>query len=358
MAKKYFTQFIFLSFLTFLFLSSCETEESSSPSSSATSVTVAEAEVRNLSDGFKVSSEVVAFRRSYVASRISGLIEDVNFEEGDRVREGDVMARLDVRQQRIALQNARIALDEARDVKERTEKLYETNAVARAELLTARRNFEQAEAEVERLELQVEFGEIRAPVDGVVTARLIEIGNNVSVNERVFTVANMDLLVVRPGISEMNLTGLEVGQQVDVSLDVYPGQSFEGSIRRIFPSVDAASRLFTVEVELLQRDGEPIIRPGFLARIHFAADDLRDVLTVPIEAVAERDGQKVIFALNENEERVELRAVDLGAQQDGYAVILSGLEEGEKVAAANLDALSDGSEVRVVGNFRRYGFRN
>ena len=350
--------FTFLLALITFFLSSCESEENSVPSSSATSITVAESQIRNLSDGFTVSSEVVAYRRSYVASRISGLIEEVNFEEGDRVREGDVMAQIDVRQQRIELQNARIALDEARDIKERTEKLYESDAVARSELLTVRRNFEQAEAEVERLELQVEFGEIRAPVDGVITARLIEIGNNVSVNERVFTVANMDLLVVRPGVSEMNLTGLETGQQVDVSLDVYPNQTFQGAIRRIFPSVDAASRLFTVEIELLQRDGQPIIRPGFLARIHFATDDLSDVLTVPIEAVSEKDGQNVLYVLNEEENRVELREIELGAQQDGYAVILNGLEEGETVAAANLEALSDGSEVRVVGNFRRYGFRN
>jgi len=358
MKQKKLIQSIFLISITFLFLSSCESEENSSTSSTATSVTVAEAEIRNLSDGFTISSEVVAYRRSYVASRISGLIEEVNFEEGDRVREGDVMARLDTRQQRIELRNARVALEEAQDIKERTEKLYESDAVARAELLTARRNFEQAESEVDKLELQVEFGAIRAPVDGVVTARLIEVGNNVSVNERVFTVANMDLLVVRPGISEMNLTGLEVGQQVDVSLDVYPDQTFQGSIRRIFPSVDAESRLFTVEVELFQSEGGPIIRPGFLARIHFATDDLRDVLSVPIEAITERDGQNVIFVLNEEEDRVELRSVDLGTQQDGYAVILGGLEEGETVAAANLDALSDGSEVRVVGNFRRYGFRN
>lgn len=358
MAQIKNVQFTFLLILTALFISSCESEESSAPSPSATSVTVAESQIRSLSDGFTVSSDVVAYRRSYVASRISGLIEEVNYEEGDRVRKGEVMAQVDVRQQRIELQNARIALDEARDIKERTEKLFESDAVARAELLTVRRNFEQAEAEVERLELQVEFGEIRAPVDGVVTARLIEIGNNVSVNERVFTVANMDLLVVRPGVSEMNLTGLDVGQQVDVSLDVYPNQTFQGTIRRIFPSVDAASRLFTVEVELLQIDGQPTIRPGFLARTQFATDDLKNVLTIPIEAVTERDGQSHVFVLTGSEDQVELREVKLGAQQDGYAVILSGLEEGEKVAAANLDALTDGSEVRVVGNFRRYGFRN
>ncbi len=327
-------------------------------STSAISVTAAEIETRDLSDSFSISSEVVAYKRAYVASRISGLVEEVHFEEGQAVYLGDILAQIDVRLQQSQLRELRAVLEEARDIRERNEVLYERDAISRAELLSSRRNLEQAESNVERLELEIEYGTVRAPISGMITSRLVEVGNNVSVNERMFTVTDMDLLVIRPGVSELNLAGLEEGQSVDIHLDVYPDRSFEGSIRRIFPGADAVTRLFTVEIELHQQEDKPVVRPGYLARVRFSTDERREVLTVPSEAVAERDGEKVLFVLNEDEDIATMVPVVIGVQRDGYAEVRDGIEAGRKVAAANLDALEDGTEVRVVGTFRRYGFRN
>jgi len=353
--KKITLPLLFLfSFLTI----SCSEDKEPSVSTSAISVTAAEIETRDLSDSFSISSEVVAYKRAYVASRISGLVEEVHFEEGQAVYLGDILAQIDVRLQQSQLRELRAVLEEARDIRERNEVLYERDAISRAELLSSRRNLEQAESNVERLELEIEYGTVRAPISGMITSRLVEVGNNVSVNERMFTVTDMDLLVIRPGVSELNLAGLEEGQSVDIHLDVYPDRSFEGSIRRIFPGADAVTRLFTVEIELHQQEDKPVVRPGYLARVRFSTDERREVLTVPSEAVAERDGEKVLFVLNEDEDIATMVPVVIGVQRDGYAEVRDGIEAGRKVAAANLDALEDGTEVRVVGTFRRYGFRN
>ena len=345
--------------LSILLITSCDDQESDSQDSpSPISITAAEAQARDLSDTFTVSSEVVAYKRVYLASRIAGVIEEVNFEEGQVVNRGDVMARLDVREQQVNLRRANTALAEAQDNFERTEKLYERDAVAESEYLSVKRALEQAETEVENLELLVEYGEIRAPIDGVVTARLVEMGNNISANERMFTLEDHGLLVARPGVSELNLSGLEDGQEVDVHLDVYPDETFRGQIRRIFPAVDAVTRLFTVEVELMQEEHLPVIRPGFLARVRFSADERTDAITVPSEAVYRIDEEPYLFVLNDDEDQVTLRQIELGVQRDGYAEIRSGIDAGVKVAAANLESLEDGSPVRVVGTFRRHGFRN
>ncbi len=336
----------------------CTDEESTTDTEPAISITVAEAETRDLSQAFTVSSEVISYKRVYVASRLSGLIDEVHFEEGDYVHKGDIMARLDVRQHEVELKRAVATLNEARDVYERTSTLYETDAVTRAELLTARRDLETAESDVELLELFLEYGEITAPMSAIVTARLVEVGNNISVNERMFTIADPDLLVIRPGVSELNLAGLEEGQPVEIRLDVYPDRTFSGTIRRIFPNVDAETRLFTVEVELIEQEDKPVVRPGYLARVRFAADERRGVISVPSESVVRRNDTSYLFVLNEDENRVTQTEVEVGVQRDGYAEILSGIEEGTRVAAANLDALEDGSGIRVVGTFRRHGFRN
>ncbi len=348
-----------LLFALSIFLWSCSGEtETGETSSSEVVVTSAEVQTRNLSDTFTVSSEVIAYRRTYVAARISGLVEEVHYEETQQVNRGDVLAEIDVRQQRIDLRRANAALEEARDVFERNQTLYESDAISRAEYLSSQRALEQAESDVEQLELQIEFGTVRAPMSGVITDRLVEPGNNVSVNERMFTIRDMDLLVVRPGVSELNLTGLEEGQPVEIKLDVYPDQIFQGSIRRIFPSVDAETGLFTVEVEIYQETGQPIIRPGYLARIRFAADQREDALTVPPEAILERDGERYLFVLNEEQDAVSLVSVTTGISRDGFVEIIDGVLAGDVVAASNIESLEDASVVRVVGSFRRYGFSN
>ena len=342
-----------------LFLWSCSGEtETGDSSSTSISVTSAEVQTRNLSETFSVSSEVIAYRRSYIASRISGLVEEVRYEEGEPINRGDILAQMDVRQQQIDLRRANAALEEARDVYERNQVLLETNSISRAEYLSSRRALEQAQSDVDQLELQIEFGTVRAPINGVVTARLVEPGNNVSVNERMFTVTDMDLLVVRPGVSEMNVSGLEEGQSVYVKLDVYPEQIFNGSIRRVFPTSDAQTGLFTVEVEINQEEGQPIIRPGFLARTQFSVDPRVDIPTVPTEALIEREGETYLFVLNEEMDTVSLVPVTTGISRDGFVEIRDGVEPGNVVAASNIESLDDGSEVRVVGTFRRYGFSN
>jgi membrane fusion protein, multidrug efflux system len=188
---------------------SCTEDESAPETPGVTSITVAESESRDLSEAFTISSEVLSYKRVYIASRISGLIEEVHFEEGQFVRAGELMAQLDVRQQEVELNRALATLNEARDVFERTQALYETDAVSRAEFLTVSRDLEVAQSDVELLELLIEYGEIRAPMNAVVTARLVEVGNNVSENERMFTIADPDFLVIRPGVSELNLAGLD-----------------------------------------------------------------------------------------------------------------------------------------------------
>lgn len=346
-------------FLALSTLIACSDQERSrGQSGSAISITKAQTEQKDLSDTFSVASEVTAYKRVYVASRMSGLIEEVHYEEGDRVAAGDLMAKLDVRQEEVDLRRASSVVEEAEDQYQRTEALYSREAVSEAEYLSAKRALDQAKADVDRLKLRIDFGSIRSPISGVVTARLVEIGNNVSVNERMFTVTDMDLLVVRPGVSELNLRGIEEGQELSIELDVYPGREFPAQVRRIFPNADPISRLFTVEVELLQSENSPIIRPGYLARVQFSADERSMVVAVPSETILRKNGESYIFILNDLEDEVTMTEVEIGIQRDGYTEILQGVEEGVQIAAGNLESLSDGASVRVVGEFRRAGFRN
>ncbi|MDI6401625.1 efflux RND transporter periplasmic adaptor subunit, partial [Balneolaceae bacterium ANBcel3] len=217
-------------FLAF-FLVSCDREVTQDNTGQIHQVPVSytEVQIRDLSGAFTVSSEVLAYNRSYVAAQLSGIIVEVNAEEGHQVSQGEVLARIDTRRQQAELHRATISLDEALDQYERNASLYESDAVSRSEYLTSLRNYEQAQRAVEQLELDIDYGVIKAPISGMISARLIETGNSVSVNERVFTISNMDKLVLRPGVTELHLAKLEKEQPVEIRFDAAPGHLYDGS---------------------------------------------------------------------------------------------------------------------------------
>lgn len=278
------------------------------------------------------------------------------FEEGDKVREGELLASLDTRRQNAQLRNAESALEDAKRDYSRTSQLYETNVVSESEYERAERELEKAESEVEFRRVEAELGDIYAPISAVVSDKLVEVGTTVSVNERLFTIEDHDLLVLRPGVSELDVAFLSEGQELEIQFDVFGEEVFTGTIRRIFPAADRITRLFTVEVEIDQAATDRIIRPGYLTRVHFVTDQRVDVLAIPNEALTLHEGEDIAYVVRENQQ-LETRKVQKGIERDGWVEITGGLQEGENVVAGNLDALNEGMEVSVAGKFRRHGFR-
>ncbi|MBW6477815.1 MAG: efflux RND transporter periplasmic adaptor subunit [Bacteroidales bacterium] len=341
-----------------LWIASCNSSsERASEGQRSQSILTSTAQKRDLSDIRTVSAPVVAYLRVYITARTAGQVMEVNFEEGDRVRKGQVLARLDTRRQQAQLRNAEATLKEARLNYDRQKTLFEQDVITPAEFENAQVALERAEAEKELWRVEVDLGEISAPIDAVVAAKLVEPGTTANVNDRLFTIEDHNLLVMRPALSELDVASLEKGQNLELYFDVFGDKPYLGKIRRIFPSADGITRLFTVEVEIDQVSLDQPVKPGYLARARFVLDDRRNVISVPKEAVVEKNGQQVVFVLSDDREGISRRDVTTGAERDGWVEIISGLEEGKEVAAGNIANLSEDRPVRVTGNFRRYGFR-
>ena len=348
--------FTILAFI--LLIASCNSSsESASEGQRPQSVLTSTAQARNLSDIRTISAPVVAYLRVYITARTSGQVMDVNFEEGDLVKKGQVLARLDTRRQQAQLRNAEANLKEARLNFDRQKTLFEQDVITPAEFENAQVALERAEAEKELWRVEVEIGVITTPIDAVVAAKLVEPGTTANANDRLFTIEDHNLLVIRPALSELDVANLEKGQELELYFDVFGDKPYSGKIRRIFPSADGITRLFTVEVEIDQTSLDQPIKPGYLARARFVVEDRRNVISVPKEAVVEKNGQQVVFVLSDDKESISRREVTTGAERDGWMEIISGLEEGKEVAAGNIANLSEDRPVRVTGNFRRYGFR-
>lgn len=302
---------------------------------------------RDLSRHLSVSGTVEPRVRIRLASRTSGTLKAVYVEEGDNVAAGQVLAELDVSEEEAELGRARARELQARQDYNRAAEMYARELVSTSEYERQSTNLRVAESERELWETRVDFGRVLAPQDAVVTAKFIEPGEAVASLQTLFELVAMNELVVRLGVSELDVVHLETGQQVPVMLDALPGRTLEGSIRRIWPQADGASRLVTVEVSLPAEASATGVRPGYLARIRMPIDERPDVIAVPAAAVGEAGDSAYVYVIAED--RLQRRLIERGVTRGQWTEVLSGLEPGEIILATNPIDMSEGQRVRIVG---------
>lgn len=300
----------------------------------------------DLSRRVQVASPVEPLRTIELAARTDGIVSEVTVEAGDRVEQGQVLARLDVREQRAELARAEAALREARTNFERLQRLRERDYVDEASFATARAELEVAESDVELWRTRVEFGRIVAPIDGHVIQRMVEPGAAIGRLAPAFELSNLDELVVRVGVSELDLDQLEADDEVPVKIDALGEDApIVGRVRRIFPAAEDSSRLVTVEIELPNAFARGV-RPGYLARADLLVDFREDVLAVPAGAVGVGDRSYVMVIDGDNE--LVKRAVNTGVIRGQWREITGGLQPGDRIVSSNPIDLAEGDLVRVV----------
>ncbi|MGF1670595.1 MAG: efflux RND transporter periplasmic adaptor subunit [Balneolaceae bacterium] len=303
---------------------------------------------RDMSRIVRVSAVMEPENEITIASRTSGLITQLNAREGDRVNRGEILLRFDMAEQKAELERARAEMELASAVYDRNKKLFEREVISSADYEQVRANKRIAESEVVLLETRLAFGTVTAPMNLDILRRYAEVGDAISANEMLFRAADLNRLVVRPGIPERDVVHFETGQSVDLQIDAFPGQRFDGKIQRIYPAADDVSRLFTVEIILSAEQENRVIRPGYLARISMDADRRENVLAIPSESLlASGPGERFVFVINGNN-RLERRDVVTGIERRNWTEILEGLEPGEVIVGANPSNLREDILVSVT----------
>ncbi|HEX7118275.1 MAG TPA: efflux RND transporter periplasmic adaptor subunit [Longimicrobiales bacterium] len=308
-------------------------------------VATATVEVGTIARSITVSGVVEPLRAVGINSQLSGAVLEVRVEEGDVVRAGAVLARLDDREVRAQLASAEAAFEVADAAFQRSERLFERQVITRAEYDRDRAAYAAARAQLEQLRTRLDYTTVQAPISGVITEKHVEAGDIVSNQTRLFALADVDTLVVRVPVSELDVVELETGAGVDLTLDAYPDRQFEGRIRRIFPAADPTTRLVPVEVALGPNATE-FARPGFLARVRFALNARHGARLVPASAIIGDASAPAVFVVRNG--TALRRTVETGLTSEGRVEIVDGLEPGEVVVVAGNHTLRDGAQVREV----------
>ena len=302
---------------------------------------------QDLSRSITLSNPIEAIRVVDLAARTNGVVTEVLVEEGDPIKVGDVLARIDVAEQRAELARAQAQLQEREANFERFQQLKDRDYIDAASFEAARAELAIARSDVALWQTRVDFGEVTSTVNGTVIDRMIEPGEAIASNGVLFSIADLSTLVVRLGVSELDVGQLQVGQDVSVIIDALDrNQTQIGQIRRIFPAADPTSRLITVEVALPKTEAANI-KPGFLARVELVVESFEDVIAIPAIAAGQRDGQAYVMVIDEDM-TLSARPVELGVSRGVMREVISGLEVGERVVPSNPSELNAGDLVRIV----------
>jgi HlyD family secretion protein len=318
------------------------------------------------------SGYVVARRQATLTAKIQGKVLEVNFEEGQKVKAGDIVARLDDSNLQAALHQAQALEVQAKAAFENAGRYYTryqglqaqgaiaTDMVENQRILydNARTQYGVTQAQVAVAQAALRDAVVRAPFSGVVTVKVAQIGEVVapqasgggSTRTGILTIVDMDSLEVQVDVSENYIERVQVGGDAVIHLDAFPDWDIPGSVIAIIPTADQSKGSVAVRVKIKSKD--PRILPQMAARVGFmTAPEKGETQTisrvsVPPGAVIANGKTGSVFVIGA-EDKIEKREVALGLKTPQAVTILSGLSAGDRLASDNLDKLHDGDRVAV-----------
>jgi RND family efflux transporter MFP subunit len=317
------------------------------------------------------SGYVVAQRKAAVASKGTGRLVYLGVEEGDRVKKGQIIARIEDEDVKANLDQAQENLrtyeaefNDAQQSLERQRNLLAQNLASQADFDAAEFRYKRvvasigsAKAAVDAAEVAVENTRIRAPFDGTVILKHADVGEVVAPfgaasNARgaVVTIADMASLEVETDVSESNIERISPKQPCEIVLDAYPDHRYQGYVSKIVPTADRAKATVMTKVKFLSYDSR--VLPEMSAKVTFLSKALdastavaKSAIALPATAVANRDGKPVVFVVRDG--RATEIPVVVGERIGQEVVIKAGISGGEKVIAVVNDQIKDGVKVKV-----------
>ena len=284
------------------------------------------------------TSTVQAYVKNNIAPQMSGRITKINVEIGDNVTKGQVLAEMD----KTSLLQAQLQLQNQEAELERLKALYETGGISKSDFEAVELAYNVAKTQVENLE---ENTVLRSPVNGVVTARNYDAGDMYAMASPIYTVEQIKPVKLLVGISESDYSKVKKGDSVTLTADAVPGKTFYGKIGKIYPTIDPATRTFTVEVVV--DNNYSTLRPGMFTRVTVDFGSNNNVVIPDVAVVKQQgSGERFVYVLNADN-TVSYKKVVLGRRMGTEYEVLEGLSDADKIVTGGMIRLKDGIKVIV-----------
>ncbi len=292
------------------------------------------------------TAPIEAHEEATVVAKVGGEVRQIYVEEGDSVQAGQVLARLDGDRLRLTLAQTDANLRKLERDYKRTLELADKGLVPKSTAENTKYDLDALRAGYESARLELSYTEIRAPINGVISARKIKVGNTIGPNEPTFTVTDLDPLLAFVHVPEKEFRKIAPGQNAEVVIDALGGARFAGTISRISPTVDPQTGTFRARVEV--PDATRTLKPGMFARVNIVYERRQDALQLPRTAILDADGQQSVFVVASG--KAEQRTITTGLSNGGWIEVLDGLKGSEQVVTVGQAGLKTGTLVKIVGD--------
>ena len=309
----------------------------------AVPVEVVSASKQTINASYAGTANLDAPNEAQVVAKSSGVMVQQLAEEGDFVRQGQVMARIDPARAQLEVQRSRATVNKLSNNFQRAQQLLAQKLISTEAHDQIRFDLESARASLNLAQLELSYTNIVAPISGMVAQRMVKQGNLVTLNMPVYRIVNTQYLEAVMNVPEREMALIKQGMTVRMQVDAIPGQVFTGRVDRISPVMDAGSGTFRVTSAF---DGQQILRAGMFGRFEVLYDSRENVLTVPRTALLEDDTDPAGYIVRGN--KAVRTALKLGYSNGEFAEVVSGLKPGDRIITAGKVAVRDGAGVTVI----------
>jgi membrane fusion protein (multidrug efflux system) len=309
----------------------------------AVPVEVVSASKQTVNASYAGTANLDAPNESVVTAKSSGVMVSQLAEEGDFVRQGQILARIDPARAKLEVQRNQATVNKLSNNYRRAQELLAQKLISTEAHDQIKFDLESARASLDLAQLELAYTNVTAPISGVVAQRMIKEGNLVALNAPVYRIVNNQQLEAVMNVPERQMSAIQSGLPVRMLVDAIPGQVFEGRIDRVSPVMDSGSGTFRVTSVF---DGKQVLRPGMFGRIEIVYDRRENVLTVPRSALLDDESDPSLYVVrNGKSTRVSIKT---GYTNGELIEVVSGLKAGDKVITAGKVAVRDGAAVTVI----------
>jgi len=350
--KKQVYFLVILGFISSILLPSCRSNGEQTPETIKTPVMLTEVESLKMARPIHTYGRLATKEEIKLSFKINGIIQRILVDEGQTVRKGQFLARLDLAEIEAQVKQARSAFEKAdRDLK-RVENLYQEKAATLEQYQNVQTAYQVAQSQLNAAEFNLRHAKIHAPANGRILKRLMEENELVGAGMPVFFFASTEEdWIVRVGISDSDLVRVKLGDPATVRLDAYPALDFQAVVSEIVESADPLTG--TYELELKVDPGDKRFVSGFVAEVDIFPSSKNPYFIIPIDALVEADGNRgYVYTVDSSSMTARRLPVKIGFLFEDKVAVESGLESVSSVVSQGAPYLSDGAAVKFIEDMR------
>lgn len=331
-------------------LSACSNGENNDNMNDGNDTTIViPVEVMDVSRGtisayYSNTATLEAVEEANIVSKVRGIIQEINVEEGDDVRAGQVIAKIEDDQYRIEAERAKATLDRMYNDFQRNKELFDKQLISAEVYENSRFEYEAQKSAYELAQLNYQHTSIKSPISGVISERMVKKGNMIGIDQQVFRVTDFDPIQAILYVPEHERSKIRKGQRAELLADAIPGQLFTGRVERISPTIDPTTGTFKVTVYMDQNQEN--LRPGMFGRVKIVYDTRENTKMIPKAAIISEDETQSVFVIKDS--LAFRKNIRTGYINGTNIEVIDGLEDGEMVVTTGQGSLTDSTKVNIV----------